>query len=157
MAQKPDAKDEAGESILEIFDRLPRVFFKLKAFGDRVWSPLGLTTSERGLMTDLARGERLTSPQLAAMRPVSRQAVQPVLTSLAERGLIRTASNPRNARSPLYAITKKGLALLERGRKREAEIVSVLGTRFRAPETRRVAKFLRDVDALLAEQLETND
>lgn len=142
-----------SELILALVERLPRVFFKLKAFGDRVWAPLGITTSERGLLTDLAAHSELTAPQLAALRPVSRQAVQPLLHALAARGLIATRANPRKGRSPFYVITRKGNALLKRGHVRERSELAQIGPTFGASELRHALDVLERTEGLLSDAL----
>ena len=150
-----DRERESPTSILlDIVEQLPRVYFKLKAFGDEVWSALEITTGERGLLTDLAGGALLTAPQLAAMRPVSRQTVHPILTSLADRGLVERTANPRNKRSPRFRITREGRSLLEQGRRRERQVVEALGVEIPRSDLEKALQVLREADAILAEALE---
>lgn len=143
-----------AELVLAFVERLPRVFFKLKAFGDRVWAPLGITTSERGLLTDLVAHGALTAPQLAALRPVSRQAVQPLLHALAVRGLIAARANPRKSRSPFYAITRKGSALLARGHARERSVLAALDPGLDTDALRQALSVLERTERLLSDALE---
>lgn len=155
MKTPPERGDRIVEELLlELVERLPRLYFKLKAFGDRIWSPLGITTAERGILTDLAAGEPLTMPQLAAMRPVSRQAIHPVLTSLLERGLVSTRPNPRNARSPFHVATRQGRKLLAEGRRRERRVLASLEVGIPASEVRQSLRFLGEVESVLASALE---
>lgn len=144
---------EGRALMLALVERLPRVFFKLKAFGDRVWAPLGITTSERGLLTDLAAQGALTAPQLAAIRPVSRQAVQPLLHALVVRGLIAARANPRKSRSPFYVITRKGSALLARGHARERTVLAELDPGFDVLDLRRALAVLERTEGLLSDAL----
>ena len=153
MARRVDASQELAEQLLALVERLPRVYFKLKAFGDRVWAALGVTTAERGILGDLAVGEPLTVPQLAAMRPVSRQAVQPVLTALLDRGLVETRPNARKKRSPFYRITRKGREVLARGRERERSVLAAMDVAFDLREVRGALGVLDRTESLLADAL----
>ena len=107
---------------------------------------------DRAILLDLADGERFTAPQLAEMRPVSRQAIQPVLTRLRERGLIAPHPNPRKRRSPFYGITRKGRTLLAKGRAAEAALLAGGGALpFTERELRTTLRVLERADALLAD------
>lgn len=143
--------------LLEIAERLPRLFFKLKAVTDGVWAPLEITSGERAVLVDLLAGEPMTAPQLAALRPISRQAIQPVLASLLERELVAPVPNPRKRRSPFHRITAKGRRLLDRGRAREVEELADVGGGFAARELQITLDVLLRVEAVLANRLAEKD
>jgi DNA-binding MarR family transcriptional regulator len=151
----PEARSRPAPAalLLGIADRIPRLFFKLRAVGDRVYGPLGIATSERGVLRDLAGGERLTAPQLAALRPVSRQALQPVLAGLLERGLVATRPNPRKRRSPYYGITRAGRAMLAEGRARELALLSGRLDAFDREDLACTLELLSRLETALAETL----
>jgi DNA-binding MarR family transcriptional regulator len=142
-----------AELLLGIADRISRLFFKLRALGDRVYAPLGIATSERGVLRDLAGGGLLTAPQLAALRLVSRQALQPVLAGLLERGLVATRPNPRKRRSPYYGITRAGRGVLTQGRTRELALLSGRLDGFDREELARSLELLRRLETALVDTL----
>jgi len=147
----------SDDLLLALGERMPRLFFKLRAYTDRVWEPLGITAGERALLVDLAGGEPMTAPQLAALRPVSRQAIQPVLARLLERRLIVAKPNPRKRRSPFHEITREGRRVLARGRAREQEALAVLGASFTARELRTTVDVLLRAEGVLADALAEKD
>src|SRR5580693_2811317 len=90
-----------------LINRIPRLYFLLKAVGDAVHADLEVTTSMRSLMTSLAGAPR-TAPDLARERPVSRQHIQTVVNELTAAGLAEALPNPSHRRSPLICLTDEG-------------------------------------------------
>jgi DNA-binding MarR family transcriptional regulator len=68
----------------------------LRRYGDALTRPLGPRTV----------------PQVARRLGVTRQSVQRVANLLAAEGLIESAANPDNARSPLFRLSKRGEEVL---------------------------------------------
>ena len=83
-------------------------FFRLRAVGQRT----GLITSwgagAFGFMRSLALIGPLTVPQVAKMRPTSRQRMQRLADELAAEGLVEFIDNPRHRRSKLVRLTREG-------------------------------------------------
>src|SRR5919201_6803895 len=100
-----DRKAEAiGELILEV----AQCFFRIRAIGQKT----GLITSwgggAFGFMRSLALLGPLTVPQIAEMRPTSRQRMQRLADELAGEGLVEFVDNPKHRRSKLVRLTRKG-------------------------------------------------
>ncbi|GEM_PF-699523 len=102
-----DGKVEAiGELMLEV----AQCFFRIRAIGQKT----GLITSwgggAFGFMRSLALLGPLTVPQIALMRPTSRQRMQRLADELAAEGLVKFVDNPKHRRSKLVQLTAKGEA-----------------------------------------------
>ena len=106
-----------------LVNRIPRLYFLLRAVGDALHADLGVTTAMRGVMTSLAAGPR-TAPELARQRPVSRQHIQTVVNELMLAGLVRREPNPAHRRSPRIALTDNGRAALKTIAAREAKLLA---------------------------------
>ena len=78
-----------------LVNRIPRLYFLLRAVGDALHADLGVTTAMRGVMISLATLGPKTVPELARARPVSRQHIQTVVNALA-------AAGTRGNRSPTH-------------------------------------------------------
>lgn len=117
--------DSKAEAIAELMLEVAQCFFKIRAFGQRT----GLITSwgggAFGFMRSLALLGPLTVPQIAQMRPTSRQRMQRLADELAAEGLVEFVDNPKHRRSKLVQLTRKG-----DGRYRElnARLLSTAGT-----------------------------
>jgi len=107
-----------------LVNRIPRLFFLLKALGERLNDDVGVTAAMRGLMVALADGEPRTVPDLARERPVSRQHIQSVVNDLMEAGLAQTLANPSHRRSSLISLTEEGRRRLKLIQGREAELLA---------------------------------
>ena len=83
----------------------------LRRYGDALTRPLGQTEVRWAVLSVLSGGAR-TVPQVARRLGVTRQSVQRVANLLASKGLIESAPNPDNARSPLFRLSKRGEEVL---------------------------------------------
>jgi DNA-binding MarR family transcriptional regulator len=83
----------------------------LRRYGDALTRPLGQTEVRWAVLSVLSGGAR-TVPQVARRLGVTRQSVQRVANLLAAEGLIESAPNPDNARSPLFRLSKRGEEVL---------------------------------------------
>src|ERR687897_578350 len=97
-----------GEAISDLILEVAQFFFRIRALGQRT----GLITSwgggAFGFMRSLAVIGPLTVPQIAQMRPTSRQRMQRLADELAADGLVEFIDNPRHRRSKLVRLTPKG-------------------------------------------------
>jgi DNA-binding MarR family transcriptional regulator len=100
--------DPKGEAIAELMLEVAQLFFRIRAVGQQT----GLITSwgggAFGFMRSLALKGPLTVPQIAQMRPTSRQRMQRLADELAAEGLVEFIDNPRHRRSMLVRLTAKG-------------------------------------------------
>jgi DNA-binding MarR family transcriptional regulator len=122
MAAGPDSKAEA---IAELMLEVAQCFFRIRALGQKT----GLITSwgggAFGFMRSLALLGPLTVPQIAQMRPTSRQRMQRLADELAAEGLVKFVDNPKHRRSKLAQLTPKGDA---RYRELSARLLSIAST-----------------------------
>jgi DNA-binding MarR family transcriptional regulator len=99
-----------GEAIADLMLEVAQFFFRLRAMGQKT----GLITSwgagSFGFLRSLALIGPLTVPQIARMRPTSRQRMQRLADELAGEGLVEFVANPRHRRSQLVRLTRKGQA-----------------------------------------------
>src|SRR6266536_3127075 len=83
-----------GEAIADLMLEVAQFFFRLRAVGQKT----GLITSwgggAFGFMRSLALLGPLTVPQIAQMRPTSRQRMQRLADELAAEGLVEFIDNP---------------------------------------------------------------
>jgi DNA-binding MarR family transcriptional regulator len=100
--------DGKGEAVAELMLEVAQCFFRIRALGQKT----GLITSwgggAFGLMRSLVLLGPLTVPQIAEMRPTSRQRMQRLADELAGEGLVEFVDNPKHRRSKLVRLTRKG-------------------------------------------------
>src|SRR5262252_2356449 len=117
--------DSKAEAIAEVMLEVAQCFFKIRALGQKT----GLITSwgggAFGFMRSLALLGPLTVPQIAQMRPTSRQRMQRLADELAAEGLVEFIDNPRHRRSKLVRLTRRGEA---RYRDLSARLISIAST-----------------------------
>ena len=78
-------------------------------------------------MRSLALVGPLTVPEIAKMRPTSRQRMQRLADELAAEGLVEFIDNPRHRRSKLVRLTRKGASHYRRMNLQLLEIASMMG------------------------------
>jgi DNA-binding MarR family transcriptional regulator len=93
-------KDEA---IADLMLEVAQFFFRIRAIGQKSWGGGAF-----GFMRSLALVGPLTVPQIAQMRPTSRQRMQRLADELAAEGVVEFIDNPRHRRSKLVCLTRKG-------------------------------------------------
>src|SRR5512147_2256712 len=117
--------DSKAEAIAELMLEVAQCFFRIRALGQKA----GLITSwgggAFGFMRSLALLGPLTVPQIAQMRPTSRQRMQRLADELAAEGLVKFIDNPKHRRSKLVQLTLKGDA---RYRELNARLLSIAAT-----------------------------
>src|ERR671912_737347 len=100
--------DSKAEAVAELMLEVAQCFFRIRAVGQKT----GLITSwgggAFGFMRSLALLGPLTVPQIAQMRPTSRQRMQRLADELAAQGLVEFIDNPKHRRSKLVQLTPEG-------------------------------------------------
>ena len=100
--------DSKAEAVAQLILEVAQCFFRIRALGQKT----GLITSwgggAFGFIRSLALLGPLTVPQIAQMRPTSRQRMQRLADELAAEGLVEFVDNPRHQRSKLVRLTPKG-------------------------------------------------
>ena len=119
------AVDGKGAAVAELMLEVAQCFFRIRALGQKA----GLITSwgggAFGFMRSLALLGPLTVPQIAEMRPTSRQRMQRLADELADEGLVKFVDNPKHRRSKLVRLTTKGEA---RYRELNTRLLSIAAT-----------------------------
>jgi DNA-binding MarR family transcriptional regulator len=129
----------AAELMLEV----AQCFFRIRAIGQKT----GLVTSwgggAFGFIRSLALLGPLTVPQIALMRPTSRQRMQRLADELAAEGLVKFVDNPKHRRSKLVQLTPKGEARYRELDVRLLAIASTLGEGLSEAEVRKATEIVR--------------
>jgi len=119
--------DSKGDAIAELMLEVAQFFFRMRAVGQKT----GLITSwgggAFGFMRSLVLLGPLTVPQIAQMRPTSRQRMQRLADELAAAGLVEFIDNPKHRRSKLVQLTLKGGARYRELNARFLAIAATLG------------------------------
>jgi DNA-binding MarR family transcriptional regulator len=132
-----------GEAIADLMLEVAQFFFRIRAVGQRT----GLITSwgggAFGFMRSLALIGPLTVPQIAQMRPTSRQRMQRLADELAAEGLVEFFDNPRHRRSKLVRLTSKGDARYRELSGRFLAIASTMGADSSEADVRKATEIVR--------------
>ena len=132
-----------GEAIAELMLEVAQCFFRIRAVGQQA----GLITSwgggAFGFMRSLALLGPLTVPQIAQMRPTSRQRMQRLADELAAEGSVEFVDNPKHRRSKLVQLTPKGDARYRELDARLLSIASTIGAALSEADVRRSVALVR--------------
>ena len=134
-----------GEAIAELMLEVAQCFFRVRALGQKT----GLITSwgggAFGFMRSLALLGPLTVPQIAQMRPTSRQRMQRLADELEAEGLVEFIDNPRHRRSKLVRLTRRGQARYRELETRFLAIASTIGVGLGERDVRRTTEIVRQL------------
>jgi DNA-binding MarR family transcriptional regulator len=132
-----------GEAIADLILEVAQFFFRLRAVGQKA----GLFTrwggGSFGFMRSLALLGPLTVPQIAQMRPTSRQRMQRLADELVAEGLVEFIDNPRHRRSKLVRLTRKGDARYRELSDRFLAIASTMGADLSEADIHKTAEIVR--------------
>ena len=139
--------DGKGEAVAALMLEVAQCFFRIRALGQKA----GLITSwgggAFGFMRSLALLGPLTVPQIAEMRPTSRQRMQRLADELAEEGLVKFVDNPKHRRSKLVRLTTKGEARYRELNARLLSIASTMAGALSEAEIRKTTEIVRQLSA----------
>ena len=96
-------------------------------------------------MRSLALLGPLTVPQIAQMRPTSRQRMQRLADELAAEGLVEFIDNPKHRRSKLVRLTRKGDARYRELNARFLSIASTMGVALSEADIRKTTEIVRQL------------
>jgi DNA-binding MarR family transcriptional regulator len=134
-----------SEAIADLMLEVAQFFFRIRALGQKS----GLITSwgggAFGFMRSLALLGALTVPQIARMRPTSRQRMQRLADELAAEGLVVFVDNPKHRSSKLVRLTRKGEARYREMSARFLAIASTLGADLREADIRMTIEIVRQL------------
>ena len=104
-----------GHAFTEIVIEAFKLSGLLAVEGDRISSPLGLSSARWKILGALARSETpLTVSQIARNMGQSRQAVQNLVNIMNEAGLVEFNNNPNHKRARFVVLAPLGQDLYER-------------------------------------------
>jgi len=136
-----------AEAVAELLLDIAECFFRIRAAGQKN----GLITSwgggAFGFMRSLTTLGPLTVPQIAEMRPTSRQRMQRLADELAADGLVEFIDNPKHRRSKLVQLTRKGAARYRVMSARFLAMASLIGGDLNETEVRKTAGVVRQLNA----------
>ena len=137
--------DSKAAAIAELMLEVAQCFFRIRAVGQKT----GLITTwgggAFGFMRSLALLGPLTVPQIAQMRPTSRQRMQRLADELAAEGLVQFVDNPKHRRSKLAQLTRKGDARYRELNARFLMIASTLGVDLSEADVRKTTEIVRQL------------
>src|SRR5215470_18908583 len=137
--------DSKAEAIAELMLEVAQCFFRIRALGQTS----GLVTSwgggAFGFMRSLVLLGPLTVPQIAQMRPTSRQRMQRLANELEAEGLVEFVDNPKHRRSKLVQLTRKGDERFRELQARLLAIASTMGVGLSKGDIRRTTKIVRQL------------
>src|SRR5437763_11890486 len=135
--------DSKGDAIAGLMLEVAQCFFSIRAVGQKTGLITSWGGSNFGFLRSLALLGPLTVPQIAQMRPTSRQRMQRLADELAAEGLVEFVDNPRHRRSKLVRLTRKGDARYRKLNARFLVIASTMGDELSEADIRETAKIVR--------------
>jgi DNA-binding MarR family transcriptional regulator len=148
------AVSRKGEAIAELMLEAAQFFFRIRAVGQRTGFITSWGAGAFGFLRSLALLGPLTVPQIAEMRPTSRQRMQRLADELAADGLVEFIDNPRHRRSKLVRLTPEGEARYRELNARLVAVASALGRDIGEAEVRRTLAIVRQLSDEVKERSE---
>jgi|SRR5262245_2708277 len=137
--------DSKAEAIAELMLEVAQCFFRIRAVGQKTGLITSWGGSAFGFMRSLALLGPLTVPQIAHMRPTSRQRMQRLADELAVEGLVTFIDNPKHRRSKLVQLTRKGDARYREMNARFLAIASTMGVALNEADIRKTTEIVRQL------------
>jgi DNA-binding MarR family transcriptional regulator len=137
--------DGKAEAVAELMLEVAQCFFKIRALGQKTGFITGWGGGAFGFMRSLALLGPLTVPQIAQMRPTSRQRMQRLANELAAEGLVEFIDNPKHRRSKLVRLTPKGDAHYRELNARFLLIASTMGVALSEADIRKTTEIVRQL------------
>jgi DNA-binding MarR family transcriptional regulator len=132
-----------GEAIADLVFEVAQFFFRMRAAGQKAGFITSWGAGAFGFMRSLALIGPLTVPQIAQMRPTSRQRMQRLADELAAEGLVEFIDNPRHRRSKLVRLTRKGHVRYREMSVRFVAIASTMGADLGEADIRKTSEIVR--------------
>src|SRR5262245_34885913 len=135
--------DSKAEAIAELMLEVAQCFFRIRAVGQKTGFITSWGGGAFGFIRSLALLGPLTVPQIAQMRPTSRQRMQRLADERAAEGLVEFIDNPRHRRSKLVRLTRKGNARYRELSARFLAIASTMGADLSEADIRTTTEIVR--------------
>ena len=132
-----------SEAVADLMLEVAQFFFRIRAVGQKTGLITGWGGGAFGFMRSLALLGPLTVPQIAEMRPTSRQRMQRLADELAAEGLVEFVDNPKHRRSKLVQLKPKGEARYREWNVRFLAIGSTMGVDLSEADIRRTTEIVR--------------
>ena len=137
--------DSKAEAVAELMLEVAQCFFRIRAVGQKSGLITDWGGGAFGFMRSLALLGPLTVPQIAQMRPTSRQRMQRLADELETGGLVEFVDNPQHRRSKLVRLTSKGHARYRELDARFLMIASAVGVVLSEMEVRKTTEIVRQL------------
>ena len=98
--------------MLALGDEVSLCHFRINAALQIVHGASAPAASQRAVLRNLSQHGPMTVPQIAALRPVTRQYMQAVVNDLRRDGLVELIANPAHKRSKLVQLNTRGRVAL---------------------------------------------
>jgi DNA-binding MarR family transcriptional regulator len=135
--------DGKREAIAELMLEVAQCFFRIRAVGQKTGFITSWGGGAFGFMRSLALFGPLTVPQIAQMRPTSRQRMQRLTDELAAEGLVEFINNPKHRRSKLVRLTPRGDARYRVLNARFLALASTMGVDVGEADIRKTVEIVR--------------
>src|SRR5215207_9354072 len=139
------AVDSKAEAVAALMLEVAQCFFRIRAVGQKTGLITNWGGGAFGFIRSLALLGPLTVPQIAQMRPTSRQRMQRLADELAADGLVEFIDNPKHRRSKLVRLTRKGDARYRKMSAQFLSIASTMGIALSEAEIRRTTEIVRQL------------
>ena len=126
----------------QLIDEVSRVHFRLGALAERIHHEGQSSSGRRAILRNVVELGPLSVPELARMRPVSRQFIQTLVNQMVADGWVTLEPNPAHRRSRLVTPTPFGRRALSEMVAKEAPAVEWLLDEFDLAKLEQVASFL---------------
>ncbi|MDB5551308.1 MAG: hypothetical protein JWL86_1292 [Rhizobium sp.] len=137
--------DAKAEAITELMLEVAQCFFRIRTVGQKTGLITDWGGGAFGFLRSLALLGPLTVPQIAQMRPTSRQRMQRLADELAAGGLVKFIDNPKHQRSKLVQLTRKGDAHYREMNARFLTIASTMGVALSEADIRKTTGVVRQL------------
>ena len=137
--------DGRAEAVVGLMLEVAQCFFRIRALGQKAGFITSWGGGAFGFMRSLVLLGPLTVPQIAQMRPTSRQRMQRLADELAAEGLVKFIDNPKHRRSKLVQLTRKGDARYRELNARFLVIASTMGAALGEADIRKTTEILRQL------------
>jgi DNA-binding MarR family transcriptional regulator len=135
--------ESKGGAIAEMMLEVAQCFFRIRAVGQKTGFITSWGGGAFGFMRSLALLGPLTVPQIAQMRPTSRQRMQRLADELAAEGLVEFIDNPKHRRSKLVQLTPEGSSRYREMNDQLLAIASTLGVGLSEGDIREATESVR--------------
>jgi DNA-binding MarR family transcriptional regulator len=135
--------------IEDLLNEVRLLYHRIVQVGEEIHAAESATLGMRAVLEFLLKNGPTTVPDIARSRSVTRQHIQILVNALLEHDLVELEDNPLHKRSSLVALTKQGKRIIERMRKREAQLYETTDFGAKRSELKTAARTLEQVrDAL---------